>query len=51
MICLGSRSDGAVHVVMVIGDCHFDRDHDRDMPLDMSVMVFLNWIYWSWKTD
>lgn len=44
-MCFGSRSDGAVHVVMVIGDCQFDRDHVRDKPLGMSVMVFLNWLY------
>lgn len=30
VICLGSCSDGAVHVVTVIGDCQFDRDHVRD---------------------
>lgn len=45
VMCLGSRSDGAVHVGMVISDCQFDRDHVRDKPLVMSVMVFLNWLY------
>lgn len=45
VLCLGSCSDGAVHVVTVIGDCQFERDHVRDKLLGLSVMVFLNWLY------